>query len=164
MIWLLAAANCWAQPQAAWDWSDDARWSLKKQGQTESGYYVGQPLVDFSVEDPEQDMVMLPMGLLLRHRHRMAVNLTVLEGVWDLQRNDQSVGQVGGALANWLQNLGTPRQIYRNPAKLAEVYYYQSSMVDIGLMVAEQKVHSVMLVEPGYLLPALEATGYSAAP
>lgn len=157
VIFLFWLAPAIAQP--TWNWDEDARWELRPKTGT-SAYQLGQLISDFGIEEGAQEMVILPQGLLVRHRDRRAVNLTVLENVWSLMRNDVLVGNTGGELASWEANLGLPRAIYINPEKVAQIHYYRASLADMGLMVAGGVVHSVMLVEPGYLLPALERTGY----
>lgn len=157
MIFLSWLAPAIAQP--LWSWDEDARWELRQEP-TSNPFQLGQLISDFGIEDNAQEMVILPQGILVRHRDRRAVNLTVLENAWSLLRNNVVVGNTGADLAAWEAKLGLPRAIYVNPGKMAQIHYYRASLADIGLMVAGDKVHSVMLVEPGYLLPALERTGY----
>ncbi len=158
LIFLSWLAPAIAQP--LWNWDEDARWQLQRPETGSSPFQLGQLISDFGIQEGDQEMVILPQGILVRHRDRRAVNLTVLEGSWSLLRNDVIVGKTGGDLASWQANLGQPRAIYVNPEKVAEIHYYRASLADMGLMVAGGTVHSVMLVEPGYLLPALERTGY----
>jgi hypothetical protein len=112
----------------------------------------------------EQEMVVLPIGLLVRRQANRVVNLTVLQGEWSLLRNSQPLGRVGDSLEQWQNQLGLPKARYGNPEKMGIIQYYQASLADVGLMVSQEQVQSVMLVEPGYLVPALERTGYSVLP
>lgn len=146
--------------QPVWDWDEDARWQLQLQSASPS-FWLGQFISDFGLSESAEEMTVLPQGLLVRHRDRRTVNLTVLEGSWRLLRNQQVLGQSGATWESWQGQVGPPQRIFQNPAKVARIYYYRSSLSDIGLMVADGIVHSIMLVEPGYLLPALERTGYS---
>ena len=157
---LLALLLLGAGP-ASFDWGEDAKWELV-QGQR--SFRLGLTLEDFGEPPSDQEMVVLPVGLLVRRQSSRVVNLTVLQGEWKLCRNQQALGQVGDALSSWQSQVGLPRARYGSPEKRGVIHYYQASLADIGLMVAEDKVQSVMLVEPGYLLPALERTGYSILP
>ena len=145
----------WVSP--AFDWDEDARWELQSEGVR---YRLDQTLSDLGVAESAEEMVILPSGLLVRHRERRAVNLTVLKGNWSVLRSDKLVGSVGDSLEKWRSQVGEPRKMYVNPQKVGVIYYYRASLLDLGLMVAEGKVLSVMFVEPGYLEQALQRSGY----
>ncbi|MFN8607584.1 MAG: hypothetical protein U0931_08630 [Vulcanimicrobiota bacterium] len=146
----------------AFDWSEDARWELRSEGVL---YRLDEPMTELGAPDPSREMfVMDKIGLLVRQRNGRAVNLTVLQGAWEMLRDGQVVGRVGQSLAEWQVQVGDPLMIFVNPQKVGVIYYYRASLADVGLMVAEGKVLSVMFVEPGYLRSALERSGYSAKP
>lgn len=149
----------WASP--TFDWNEDARWELLNEGRR---YRLDLPLADFGLTEASDEMTILPNGLLVRHRERRAVNLTVLKGSWAVLRNDQLVGTVGESLDKWQAQVGAPYKIFVNPEKVGVIYYYRASMVDLGLLVADGAVLSVMFVEPGYLESALERSGYRPRP
>lgn len=147
----------------AFDWSEDARWELRSEDKTL--YSLDESMADLGAPDPNREMfVMDKIGLLVRQRNGRAVNLTVLQGQWDVLRNGQLVGHVGQSLAEWQTQVGEPLAIFVNPEKKGVIYYYRASLAEIGLMVAEGRVLSVMFVEPGYLRSALERSGYTAKP
>jgi hypothetical protein len=143
------------------DWEEDARWELQSEGRR---YRLDQPLSELGVKESDDEMVILPTGLLVRHRERRPVNLTVLKGSWAVLRSDQLVGTVGDSWENWRVQVGEPRKVFVNPQKVGVIYYYRASLLDLGLMVAEGKVMSVMFVEPGYLQQALQRSGYQSQP
>lgn len=121
-------------------------------------------MADLGAPGNEQEMFVLPVGLLVRQTNSRAVNLTVLKGKWDMLRNGKVIGRVGESLEQWQTQVGDPLTIFVNPQKVGVIYYYRASLVDLGLMTSEGKVLSVMLVEPGYLRSALERSGYSPKP
>ena len=142
------------------DWSEDARWELRSQDQTL--YRLDETMAELGAAQPEQEMFVLDrIGLLVRQRNQRAVNLTVLKGSWDVLRNGQVIGRVNQPLAEWQAQVGDPLMVFVHPQKVGVIYYYRGSLIDLGLMVAEDKVLSVMFVEPGYLRGALERSGYS---
>jgi len=142
------------------DWSEDARWELRSDDQ--KLYHLDQSVEELQAPPDAQEMFVLPIGLLVRQRNHRAVNLTVLKGNWEMLRDGQLVGKVGQPLSEWQVQVGEPLRIYVNPEKIGQIYYYRASLLDLGLMVAEGRVLSLMFVEPGYLRSALERTGYSA--
>lgn len=144
---------------AAFDWSEDARWELRSEAQVL--YRLDETMAELGAPGNDQEMFVLPIGLLVRQTNSRAVNLTVLQGKWDMLRNGQVVGRVGESLEQWQTQVGEPLTIFVNPQKKGVIYYYRASLLDLGLMVAEGKVLSVMFVEPGYLRSALERSGYS---
>lgn len=146
---------------AAFDWDEDAPWELRCEG---TRYSLNQSLSELGLKDPDQEMIILPNGLLVRQREQRAVNLTVLKGQWEVLRRGQVVGKVGDSLEKWQAQVGEPRKIYKNPQKVGVIFYYRASLADLGLMVAEGAVLSVMLVEPGYLEQALVRSGYQSGP
>ncbi|MCW5868961.1 MAG: hypothetical protein KIS61_16990 [Candidatus Eremiobacteraeota bacterium] len=145
---------------ATFDWSEDARWELRSQDQTL--YRLDETMAELGAPPTEQEMfVMDKIGLLVRQRNQRAVNLTVLNGSWEVLRNGQVMGRVNQPLTEWQAQLGDPLTVFINPQKVGVIYYYRGSLIDMGLMVAEDKVLSVMFVEPGYLRGALERSGYT---
>lgn len=145
------------------DWSEDARWELRSQAQVL--YRLDETMAELGAPPTEQEMfVMEKVGLLVRQRDNRAVNLTVLQGQWDVLRDGQVVGRVNQPLAEWKAQVGEPLAVFGNPQKQGQVHYYRGSLIDMGLMVADDKVLSVMFVEPGYLRSALERSGYTAQP
>lgn len=141
------------------DWSEDARWELRSQDQVL--YHLDETMAELGAPQPEQEMFVLDkIGLLVRQRNQRAVNLTVLKGNWEVLRNGQVVGRVNQPLGEWQAQLGQPLMVFVNPQKAGVIHYYRGSLIDMGLMVAEEKVLSVMFVEPGYLRSALERSGY----
>lgn len=156
-VWMAAALLLLGWVSPTFDWDEDASWELQSEGVR---YRLDQTLSDLGVADSAEEMVILPSGLLVRHRERRAVNLTVLKGNWSVLRSDKLVGTVGDSLENWRSQVGEPRKMYVNPQKVGVIYYYRASLLDLGLMVAEGKVLSVMFVEPGYLEQALQRSGY----
>lgn len=146
---------------AAFDWDEDAAWELNCEG---SRYSLNQTLSELGLKNSDQEMIILPNGLLVRQREGRAVNLTVLKGQWEILRRGQVIGKVGDSLEKWLAQVGEPRKIFKNPEKVGVIYYYRASLVDLGLLVAEGAVLSVMMVEPGYLEQALLRSGYRAGP
>ena len=157
---LLLAFLLLAGGSGAFDWSEDARFELRSQDQTL--YRLDETMADLGAPPNAQEMfVMDKIGLLVRQRNNRAVNLTVLKGEWDVLRNGQVIGRVNQPLTEWQAQLGDPLLIFVNPEKKGIVHYYRGSLIDLGLMVAEDKVLSVMFVEPGYLRSALERSGYS---
>lgn len=156
---LLAVLLLGAAP-GTFDWSEDARWELRSQKQTL--YRLDETMAELGAAPDAQELfVMDEIGLLVRQRNGRAVNLTVLKGSWDVLRNGQVVGRVNQPLAEWQAQMGEPLMVFSNPQKVGAIYYYRGSLIDMGLMVAEDKVLSVMFVEPGYLRGALERSGYS---
>lgn len=156
---LLAVLLLGAAP-GTFDWSEDARWELRSQKQTL--YRLDETMAELGAAPDAQELfVMDEIGLLVRQRNGRAVNLTVLKVSWDVLRNGQVVGRVNQPLAEWQAQMGEPLMVFSNPQKVGAIYYYRGSLIDMGLMVAEDKVLSVMFVEPGYLRGALERSGYS---
>lgn len=156
---LLALLLLGAGP-GVFDWSEDARWELRSQDQTL--YHLDETMTELGAPPTDQEMfVMDKIGLLVRQRNQRAVNLTVLKGSWDVLRNGQVVGRINQPLAEWQAQMGDPLTVFLHPQKVGVIYYYRGSMIDMGLMVAEGKVLSVMFVEPGYLRGALERSGYT---
>ena len=144
---------------AVFDWNEDARWELRSEGQVL--YRLNETMAELGAPGNDQEMFVLPVGLLVRQTNSRAVNLTVLKGKWDMLRNGQVVGRVGESLEQWQSQVGEPLTVFANPQKVGLIYYYRASLLDLGLMVAEGKVLSIMFVEPGYLRSALERSGYS---
>ena len=145
---------------ATFDWSEDARFELRSQDQ--ALYRLDETMADLGAPANAQEMFVLDkIGLLVRQRNGRAVNLTVLKGEWDVLRNGQVIGRVNQPPGEWLAQLGDPLLLFVHPEKKGVVYYYRGSLIDMGLMVAEDKVLSVMFVEPGYLRGALERSGYT---
>ena len=145
------------------DWSEDARWELRSQEQVL--YRLDETMAELGAPETGQEMFILEkIGLLVRQRDNRAVNLTVLQGQWDVLRNGEVIGKVQQPLAEWRAQVGEPLMVFVNPEKQGQVHYYRGSLIDMGLMVAEDKVLSVMFVEPGYLRNALERSGYQAQP
>lgn len=158
--WLWLALLLLGAGPGTFDWSEDARWELRSQDQTL--YRLDESLAELGAPPTDQDMfVMDKVGLLVRQRNGRAVNLTVLKGNWDVLRNGQVVGHINQPLAEWQAQLGDPLLIFSSPEKAGVIYYYRGSLIDMGLMVADDKVLSVMFVEPGYLRGALERSGYT---
>jgi hypothetical protein len=156
----LAATLLLGATSPAFDWSEDARWELRSEDKTL--YRLDESMAELGAPDPNREMfVMDKIGLLVRQRNGRAVNLTVLQGQWEMLRNGQPVGRVGQSLAEWQVQVGDPLLIFVHPEKKGVLYYYRASLADIGLMVAEGKVLSIMFVEPGYLRSALERSGYT---
>ena len=145
----------------SFDWSEDARWELRSQDQVL--YHLDETMAELGAPQAEQEMfVMEKIGLLVRQRNNRAVNLTVLQGQWDVLRDGQVVGRINQPLAEWKVQVGEPLAVFVNAQKKGQVHYYRGSLIDMGLMVADDKVLSVMFVEPGYLRSALERSGYTA--
>ncbi|MBS2036907.1 hypothetical protein JST97_18095 [bacterium] len=159
---LLATLFLLGAGRARFDWSEDARWELL--GDDHKLYSLNQTIDELQAPADSQEIFTLPVGLLVRQRNQRAVNLTVLRGHWSLMRDGQSLGEVGQPWNEWQAQVGDPTQIYVNPQKVGQIYYYRASLLDLGLMVAEGKVLSLMFVEPGYLRQALERSGYSSKP
>ncbi len=158
LVWL-AVLLLGAGP-GAFDWSEDARWELRSQDQTL--YRLDETMAELGAPPTDQEMFVLDkIGLLVRQRNQRAVNLTVLKGSWDVLRNGQVVGRVNQPLAEWQAQLGEPLTVFVHPQKVGVIHYYRGSLIDMGLMVAEDKVRSIMFVEPGYLRGALERSGYT---
>ena len=158
---LLAALLLLGWGSAPFDWDQDARWELQSQG---VHYRLDQTLSELGVAEDAQEMVILGNGLLVRQQSHRAVNLTVLKGEWTVWRDGQLIGEVGTALSVWQAQIGVPLKIYRHSDKAGVIYYYRASLVDLGLMVADSTVQSVMFVEPGYLEQALQRSGYHSDP
>lgn len=145
---------------ATFDWSEDARWELRSQEQIL--YRLDETMAELGAPSPDQEMFVLDkVGLLVRQRNNRATNLTVLKGEWDVLRNGQVVGRLNQPLIEWKAQLGEPLLVFVNPEKKGVIHYYRGALIDMGLLVAEDKVLSVMFVEPGYLRSALERSGYT---
>ena len=153
------------QRVAVVDWSADSPWSLQEP-LAGARYRLGQRVEELNLapDKANQEMTVLDTGVLLRQRDGWLVNLTVLQGAWKLCCGDAVVGVVGTRLAEWEASLGPPVARYANPQKVGVMHYYRAALADIALLVANGEVHSVMLVEPGRLVPALERTGYTPLP
>jgi hypothetical protein len=147
------------------DWSADSPWLLQDPASGQQ-FRLGQRLEELKLPPGalEQEMNILEEGLLLRQRDGVVVNLTVLKGPWKVFCGAELVGVSGTRLGEWQASLGQPRALYAHAEKVGVMHYYRAAMADIALMVANDEVHSVMLVEPGRLEPALERTGYSPLP
>lgn len=150
---------------AAVDWSADSPWFLQDPASGQQ-FRLGQRLEELKVPAGalEREMNVLEEGLLLRQRDGLVVNLTVLKGPWKVFCGSELVGVSGTRLGVWQASLGAPRALYAHPEKVGVMHYYRAAMADVALLVANDEVHSVMLVEPGRLEPALERTGYSPLP
>ena len=160
---LLALLLLGAGP-SAFDWSEDARWELRNQ-EGQALYRLDATMEELGIASEGQEMFILPdRTLLVRQRNNRSTNLTVLNGNWDMLRNGQVVGKVGQNWEEWRAQVGEPQTIFINPEKKGLIYYFRASLVDLGLMVADGKVLSVMFMEPGYLRSALERSGYSPKP
>jgi len=145
---------------ATFDWSEDARWELRSEDKVL--YRLDESMSELGAPNSDQEMfVMDQIGLLVRQRNQRAVNLTVLKGNWEILRDGQVVGRVGQTLADWQTVVGEPLAVYVHAQKKGVIYYYRASLLDLGLMVANGQVLSVMFVEPGYLRSALERSGYT---
>lgn len=161
MLALLVTVSAWCAP-GEWDWSEDAEWQLQTgTGSEVRRYSLGLRLDEAGLPPSPQEMVILPSGLLVRYRERRVVNLTVLEGHWTVLRKDEAVAQVGEPWTELAARWGPPFRIYSHPAKKGVIHYYRAAMADLGVVVAEGAVQSVMLVEPGFLEGALQRTGYT---
>lgn len=144
----------------AFDWSEDARWELRNLEQP-SLYRLDASMEELGAAGNAQEMFVLPVGLLVRQRNNRAVNLTVMKGDWEMLRDGKVVGTIGQSWEQWHSQVGDPVSIFVNPQKVGVIYYFRASLLDLGLMIAEERVLSVMFVEPGYLRSALERSGYS---
>jgi len=161
VVALLFSGGAWCAPEG-WDWSEDAEWQLQTGvGSELRRYSLGLRLDEAGLPSSPQEMVILPSGLLVRYRERRVVNLTVLEGNWTVLRKDAAVAQVGEPWTELAARWGPPFRIYSHPAKKGVIHYYRASLADLGVVVAEGTVQSVMLVEPGFLEGALQRTGYT---
>ena len=147
----------------AFDWSEDALWELRNQD-GQALYRLDTTMEELGVASNGQEMFILPAGLLIRQRNNRAVNLTVLKGDWAMLRDGKVIGKVGQTWEAWRTQVGDPLTIFVNPQKVGVIYFYRASLLDLGLMVAEGKVLSVMFMEPGYMRSALERSGYSPQP
>lgn len=144
------------------DWSGDAPWILQDPASGQQ-FRLGQRVEELTLPAGTEDreMNILEQGLLLRQRDGIVVNLTVLKGPWKLLYGTQQVGVSGTRLGEWESSLGPPLTRFSHPEKVGLMHYYRAPMADVALLVANDEVHSVMLVEPGRLEPALERTGYT---
>lgn len=124
---------------------------------------TGQPFygqIAEAMPDIPSDMAVDNEGLLVRHHGDEVVNLTTLKSGWKLLCNDRPVATVGTRLADWEAELGPPLQHWTNPKKTGVIHFYRAALAEIGVLVANGEVPSVMLVQPGTLAAALERTGY----
>ena len=67
----------------------------------------------------------------------------------ELWREEEVIGQLGGSLNSWEEQLGGAYCRLRNSKHV--VHLYRSTMVDIGLQLENDLVVAVILMEPGQL-------------
>lgn len=156
-LWLTLPVWC-----VGLDWAQDARWELREPLDGRR-FRLGDRVESWGLGDSQQDMFILPQGLLVRQYDGRAVNLTVLQGDWELLRDEIVLGRCGEAWPSWRERLGSSVGVYQKAGSRlsgAGIHVYQASMVDLGLLVVDDRVQSIMMVEPGCLDLALRRSGY----